>query len=53
MEDIFEDLFDEQAAVANINTETGRTLSDLVRKLRNVEQEIEDTDTKESEEREA
>ena len=45
MEDIFEDLFDEQAAVADIDTETGRTLSDLVRKLRKVEGEIEDADT--------
>ena len=44
MEDIFDDMFDEGAALANVSTGTGRQLSDLVRKLRNVENQIEDAE---------
>ena len=46
MTEIFEDLFDEGQALSDIDTGTGRTLSDLVRKLRNVESQIEDADTR-------
>jgi len=42
--DIFDDLFDESNALADIDTGTTRTLSDLVRALRNVEQEIDNTE---------
>ena len=45
MTEIFEDLFDEGQALSDIDTGTGRTLSDLVRKLRDVESQIEDADT--------
>jgi hypothetical protein len=44
MDDIFEDMFDEGEALAGVDTGTGRTLSDLVRKLRNVETQIEDAE---------
>lgn len=44
MTDIFDDLFDEGAALSDIDTGTTRTLSDLVRALRNVEQEIDTTE---------
>tara|TARA_R100001377_G_scaffold68224_1_gene43509 strand:+ start:3644 stop:4201 length:558 start_codon:yes stop_codon:yes gene_type:complete len=44
MTEIFEDLFDEGQALSDIDTGTGRTLSDLVRKLRDVESQIEDAD---------
>jgi hypothetical protein len=42
--DIFDDLFDESNALSDIDTGTTRTLSDLVRALRNVEQQIDDTE---------
>ena len=42
--DIFEDLIDEGDKFASVDTGTGKQLSDLVRKLRNVEQEIEDAE---------
>jgi hypothetical protein len=42
--DIFEDIFDESGALGNINTETGKQLSQLVRTLRDVERQIEDTE---------
>jgi hypothetical protein len=42
--DIFDDLFDESNALSDIDTGTTRTLSDLVRALRNVEQEIDNTE---------
>ena len=42
--DIFEDLIDEGDKFANVDTGTGKQLSDLVRKLRSVEQEIEDAE---------
>jgi hypothetical protein len=44
MDDIFEDYFDEGDALSQINTGTGQQLSDLVRKLRNVEKDIEDAE---------
>ena len=44
MDDIFEDIFDEGAALSNIDTGTGRQLSDLVRQLRNVEDQISDAE---------
>lgn len=42
--DIFEDLIDEGDKFASVDTGTGKQLSDLVRKLRSVEQEIEDAE---------
>tara|TARA_R100001591_G_C4306222_1_gene171727 strand:+ start:62 stop:655 length:594 start_codon:yes stop_codon:yes gene_type:complete len=42
--DIFEDLIDEGDKFASVDTGTGKQLSDLVRKLRNVEQDIEDAE---------
>ena len=44
MSDIFEDMFDEGDALANIDTGTGKQLSQLVRNLRAVEQQIEDAE---------
>ena len=44
MDDIFEDYFDEGDALSQINTGTGQQLSDLVRKLRSVEKDIEDAE---------
>jgi hypothetical protein len=44
MTDIFDDIFDEAGALGDVNTSTGKTLSDLVRKLRSVEKEIEDAE---------
>lgn len=44
MTDIFDDLFDESSALESVNTSTGKTLSDLVRKLRAVEKEIYDAE---------
>ncbi len=44
MDDIFEDIFDEAGALGNVDTETGKNLSDLVRKLRAVEKEIDDAE---------
>jgi len=43
--DIFEDIFDEGEALTNVNTGTGKQLSQLVRNLRTVEKDIEDTET--------
>ena len=45
MSDIFEDIFDEADAVSRIDTGTGKQLSQLVRNLRTVEQDIEDAET--------
>tara|TARA_R110002153_G_scaffold37733_1_gene110282 strand:+ start:4863 stop:5420 length:558 start_codon:yes stop_codon:yes gene_type:complete len=45
MTDIFDDIFDEAGALGDVNTDTGKTLSDLVRKLRNVEDQISDAET--------
>ena len=42
--DIFEDLIDEGDKFTSVDTGTGKQLSDLVRKLRSVEQEIEDAE---------
>ena len=42
--DIFDDIFDEGGALDNVNTGTGKQLSDLVRVLRNVEQQIDDAE---------
>ena len=44
MNDIFEDLFDESTALSSVDTGTGKQLSQLVRSLRNVEQQIEDAE---------
>jgi hypothetical protein len=44
MTDIFDDIFDEAGALGDVNTATGKTLSDLVRKLRSVEKEIADAE---------
>jgi hypothetical protein len=44
MMDIFEDIFDEAGALGNVDSSTGKTLSDLVRKLRAVEDNISDTE---------
>jgi len=44
MSDIFDDIFDESEALANVDTGTGRQLSDLVRKLRSVEDQIADAE---------
>ena len=44
MTDIFDDIFDEAGALGDVYTQTGKTLSDLVRKLRSVEKEIEDAE---------
>ena len=44
MDDIFEDIFDEAGALGGVDTETGKSLSNLVRALRNVEQQIDDTE---------
>ncbi len=44
MDDIFEDMFDESAALSSVDTGTGKQLSQLVRNLRNVEQQIEDAE---------
>jgi hypothetical protein len=44
MEDIFEDFFDEAAAMSNVNVDTGKNLSALVRSLRDVERRIEDAE---------
>ena len=43
--DIFEDIFDESEALTNVNTGTGKQLSQLVRSLRTVEKDIEDAET--------
>lgn len=44
MTDIFEDIFDEGDALANIDSGTGKQLSTLVRSLRDVENQIEKTE---------
>ena len=44
MSDIFEDLFDDAEAFGNVDADAGKTLSHLVRTLRNVEQEIKDAE---------
>ena len=45
MNDIFEDLFDESTALSSVDTGTGKQLSQLVRNLRNIEQQIEDAES--------
>ena len=42
--ELFDDMFDEGAALSDVNTDTAKTLSGLVRNLRRIEQEIEDTE---------
>ena len=44
MNNIFEDMFDEGEALANVDTGTGGQLSQLVKTLRNVEQQIDDAE---------
>lgn len=41
MTDIFDDIFSEADALSNVDTQEAKTLSDMVRKLRSVDQEIE------------
>lgn len=45
MSDLFEDYFDDGEALANVDSGTGKQLSDLVRSLRNIEKQIEDAET--------
>ena len=45
MNDIFEDYFDEASAVSNIDVGTGKQLSQLVRTLRGVEDQIAEAET--------
>ena len=45
MNDIFEDIFDESEALTNVNTGTGKQLSQLVRNLRTIESDIDDAET--------
>ena len=42
--ELFDDMFDEGAALSDVATDTAKTLSGLVRKLRRIEQEIEDAE---------
>ena len=44
MDEIFEDYFDEGDALSQVDTGTGKQLSDLVRKLRDIENQIEDAE---------
>ena len=44
MTEIFEDMFDEAHALASVDEGTGKQLSQLVRQLRSVEQQIEETE---------
>jgi hypothetical protein len=46
MTDIFEDIFDEGDALANIDSGTGKQLSTLVRNLRDVESQIEEAENR-------
>jgi hypothetical protein len=46
MTDIFEDIFDEGDALANIDSGTGKQLSTLVRSLRDVESQIEEAENR-------
>jgi len=42
--DIFDDIFDDAEAFGSVDTDTGKSLSNLVRSLRSVEKEIADTE---------
>ena len=44
MTDIFDDIFDDAEAFGSVDTDTGKSLSNLVRSLRSVEKEIADTE---------
>jgi fido (protein-threonine AMPylation protein) len=44
MTDLFEDMFDTAGALNSVDTLTGKNLSDLVRALNRVEQQIEDAE---------
>jgi fido (protein-threonine AMPylation protein) len=44
MDDLFEDMFDTAGALNSVDTLTGKNLSDLVRALNRVEQQIEDAE---------
>ena len=46
MTDIFDDIFDEGDALANIDSGTGKQLSALVRNLRDVESKIEEAENR-------
>tara|TARA_R100001463_G_scaffold1080_3_gene4558 strand:+ start:1298 stop:1861 length:564 start_codon:yes stop_codon:yes gene_type:complete len=43
-DEIFEDIFDEASALKNVDTDTGKTLSSLVRDMRKLEEKIEDSE---------
>jgi len=44
MTDIFDDIFDEAGALGDVDVGTSKTLSDLVKTLRSVEDQIKDTE---------
>jgi fido (protein-threonine AMPylation protein) len=44
MTDLFEDMFDAAGALNSVDTLTGKNLSELVRALKRVEQQIEDAE---------
>lgn len=44
MTDIFDDMFDESEALGQVDTETGKALSGLVRQLRTVEDQVADAE---------
>ena len=43
-DEIFEDIFDEASALKKIDTNTSKTLSSLVRDMRELEEKIEDSE---------
>lgn len=45
MSDILNDIFDEADALSSVDTDKGKTLSNLVRQLRNLEDQIADSET--------
>ena len=44
MDDLFEDMFDTAGALNSVDTLTGKNLSELVRALKRIEQQIEDAE---------
>ena len=43
-DEIFEDIFDEASALKNVDTDTGKTLSSLVRDMKNLEDKIDEAE---------
>ena len=43
-DEIFEDIFDEASALKNVDTDTGKTLSSLVRDMRDLEDKIDEAE---------